>query len=216
MDIQMDRGLGNCAPILSGISYRDGLRRRLFVCRNHPVSGLHIQIPRSHQLLIGGSVIYCFSLFMLSIAKPQHYYQVHPFFLPRSSLTHACPGIPRTRCRHGYWARNDVCPDNQCSITPLHTPSCARTRNINFWYVPMSMPQSIQTDMKLRRLDRRNRFPNHAEQTDTRSPGLWDGSACGGRNDRRPTCHCKPTGPCALPSDKVWCILETDISEQIV
>jgi MCP family monocarboxylic acid transporter-like MFS transporter 10 len=37
----------------------------------------------SHHLMIGGSLVYCFSLFMVSLAEPGQYYQVYHCLLPK-------------------------------------------------------------------------------------------------------------------------------------
>lgn len=64
-------------------------------------------------VVMTGSVILLFSLFMLSLAKEGQYYQVRPSFLgdagPAETLI---LGLPKPVSGRRYWRRANSCPDD--------------------------------------------------------------------------------------------------------
>lgn len=45
-----------------------------------------LHVVNSRHLMIGGTTLFAFSLFMLSLTKPHHYYQVRLTFFMRVSM----------------------------------------------------------------------------------------------------------------------------------
>jgi len=56
---------------------------------------------KSRQLVIGASLLQAFSLFMLSLAKPDQYYQVGIYLFRSSTTTNNIAGISFSGHRYG-------------------------------------------------------------------------------------------------------------------
>jgi hypothetical protein len=105
-------------------------------------------ISFSYALLYGGSILMCFSLFMLSLCKPDQFYQVHPFFILSSfALTSNHPDLPRSRprCR----------PRRRCTIRPERRHRSA--------LLPAPAPAG-DVHRLVRLCPRRRHPPDHAQQ----------------------------------------------------
>lgn len=97
-------------------------------CTYSPSSGArdHTETVASYHLIIGGGVLQCFSLFMLSLCKPQQLYQVSFYSARRTSSDsrHLPTDISRPRNRRGHRFWDDVCPQHCCGIPLFPKTSC--------------------------------------------------------------------------------------------
>jgi hypothetical protein len=78
--------------------------------------------PLSYHLMIGGSFLLVFCIFMLSLSQPGQYYQVR-FCRLCNTLPHGPSGFPYARAGGGHCCRHHLCTELWAHITLLSAPS---------------------------------------------------------------------------------------------
>ena len=111
---QLDRERPDCCELVDGDIVRKSLRYRLLVRplrASRPTKALTSD-STSYHIIICGTLLFGFSLFMLSLSQPEQYYQVSISFQLLALRLTMIIGIPGTRNSQQYSNRYDLytCP----------------------------------------------------------------------------------------------------------
>jgi hypothetical protein len=133
----------------------------------HTTDFIHTLIDHrnfSYHMLISGSLLFVFCLFMLSLAQPEQYYQVGIHL--RENGIHSNPpfqGFPCPRYRPRPCHRNMLCTKSSYCLSILLSPTCSGDGNIGFSTLFAS--ERFASNLLLGRCIWWSCSPNHAQQT---------------------------------------------------